>query len=133
VAEESFFGFPAWSTKHFGKIITPRFYFISHIFLVAIVIIASIGPFMFKSASIILPFTVLVVLFVNGLFHLLTTFIFREYSPGVVTSLFIYFPFAIFFWNRCGQSLSLTEIYLGSGLGTAISLLVVASLFLDAL
>src|SRR5215216_3637028 len=88
VAEE-FPSFPAWATRHFG--VTSRAWYVySHIPLIAGIIAVSalaesrpgtIWPLLATAGQCTLA--------TNGLFHLVTTFLFREYSPGVIGGLWL--------------------------------------------
>lgn len=83
VLEEYFFGFPEWAIKHFGPITTRSFFIASHIPIFGIVIYLSLrayGP-KAKSRDIWLALCVQTVLVTNGIFHCITTLLFREYSP----------------------------------------------------
>jgi hypothetical protein len=49
------------------------------------------------------------VLFLNGLFHVGATLRFGEYSPGVVTSLVLYFPLTLYLARRLVREQQLTR------------------------
>lgn len=130
--EEYFFGFPEWASSHFGPITTRSFYVTSHIPIFAVVIY-----FGFKASKadprtpfIWLALVAQVVLLTNGLFHCMTTILFQEYSPGIVTSILCYFPFSIILyrWIFRERMLSTAQLLSAAFVGTAVSLLVVYSL-----
>ena len=132
VLEEYLLGFPEWASRHFGSITTVSFFILSHIPLIAIVIFAStIGakgkP---KSSQLVLGFIIQTVLFTNGLFHVVTSFMFDEISPGTFTSVAIYFPFSMYFYHYLvsKQQLSIRQFIIGFSIGSFISTLVILSL-----
>jgi hypothetical protein len=69
---------------------------------------------------------------INALFHITTTFLFREYSPGVVTGVLLSLPATGYILNRIVGADLLTPLQLASALalGTGISAAIVASLWL---
>jgi hypothetical protein len=69
----------------------------------------------------------------NGVFHVATTLLFREYSPGVVTGAGLYLPFTVYFLHRVLADRHLTTAQAAAGClaGTAVSALWIASLWLD--
>jgi len=130
---EEFPRFPAWATRHFG--VTSRPYYVySHIPLVAGVITAShLGATGgARSAGVLLATMVQWVLFTNGLFHLVTTFLSREYSPGLVTGTLLFFPATAYVLDRTARGALLSSAQLGGALalGTVLGALVIASLWL---
>ena len=92
--EEIAFGFPAWATAHFGS--TTLFFFIQH--HVPLFILAFVSSYFAakKNGSVfwrVLTTAWQVQFVVNGLFHVITTIVFKEYSPGVITGLLLFLPF----------------------------------------
>src|SRR5581483_9494486 len=73
------------------------------------------------------------VLVTNGLFHLVATVRFREYSPGVITGTLLFLPAGAYVVVRtiAGHLLSLSQLVVALGLGTLFGALVIASLWLD--
>lgn len=126
------FGFPEWAVRHFGPITTRKFYFLSHVPMFVAVPIVSLGAALFPGvdAFLFLWVVALIVVFTNGIFHLGTTFLFKEYSPGVVTSLIFTFPFGWLCYANVVSDLRFgrTELLLAAIVGCAISGLVVYSL-----
>lgn len=123
VAEE-YKGFPAWATRHFGA--TSRAYFVySHLPLIAANAVVCGLATRGSSTAVLLCIAVQWVLFTNGRFHLVTTFLFREYSPGVVTGTLLFFPATWFLLSRTS-----TPLGLPIALGTVASSLIIASLWL---
>ncbi|MGE3974175.1 MAG: HXXEE domain-containing protein [Bdellovibrionales bacterium] len=129
--EEWLGGFPEWATRHFGGITTRKFYFLSHVPIFAVVFYFS-GTFhqLQNPTEMLLALIVLFILFTNGIFHLITTIWFREYSPGVITSLLCYFPFTILVCYQllAENVLNASQLLLALLLGSIISLFVIYSL-----
>ena len=130
---EEFPRFPAWASRHFGHTSRPYFVY-SHIPLIgadlAISFFASTGPA--GSIAAFLATGAQWVLVTNGLFHLTTTFLFREYSPGVVTGTFLFFPASAYFFLRTWREglLDPSQLAWAIALGTLAGAAVIASLWL---
>ena len=131
IAEEAP-AFPAWVSHHFGTT-TPGFYALSHIPLLA-------GAFYVARRAaapgagarwVWLSVAVQVGLAGNGLFHLATTILFREYSPGVITGVVLYMPFTAYLLTRAMALLPASRIATASLAGGAAALVLIASLWLD--
>src|SRR3989442_11756638 len=131
---EEFPGFPEWATRHFGTT-TTGFYILSHIPLLtgAFFIVYRSSKDQKNGAWIFLAVLVQWALFVNGLFHLTTTLVFREYSPGVVTALVLYVPFTVYFLKRVIRDgyLSHKQVVISCVGGTVLTALIIGSLWLD--
>ncbi len=128
--EEWKFGFPEWAVKHFGSITTRKFYLLSHILLMFVVLTVSLMADQ-ESGTLVSRFgwvMVLTVIFTNGLFHMASTLIFREYSPGLVTSMFVTTPYAYFGYNQIVGEFNIFHLTSSVGLGILISTLIVYSL-----
>ena len=85
--------FSAWATRHFGA--TSRAWYVySHIVLVAIAVPVCLwaGNASSQGWWRILGTALMITLAMNGVFHVVTTFMFREYSPGVLTGTLLFFP-----------------------------------------
>ena len=125
--------FPAWATRHFGATST-AWYVYSHVLLVAIVIAVCLWA---ESASPqtwgrILGTSVMTTLALNGVFHLVTTFLFREYSPGVITGTVLFFPATGYLLLMTVRESLLTTTQIGTAvvIGTVVQFAVIASLYL---
>ena len=126
---EEYPGFPAWATRHFG--VTSRAWYVySHVVLVAGM--AALGwlaegaaP---NSVGLLLVVAIQVSLAGNAIFHLATTALFREYSPGVVTGTALFLPATALVVRDAAQ----TSGQLGTAviLGVVSQVLVIASLWL---
>jgi hypothetical protein len=130
---EEFPRFPAWATRHFGATSRP-YYVYSHIPLIASVVTTSLLASTSPPGTVwpLLATAGQWVLFTNGLFHLVTTILFREYSPGVVTGTLLFFPATAYVLDRTvrGDLLTPAQIGLALALGTLAGALVIASLWL---
>jgi Protein of unknown function with HXXEE motif len=68
----------------------------------------------------------------NGGFHAVTTFLFREYSPGVVTGTLLFFPATgyLLFLTARDSLLTTMQIVEAVVIGAAVQVAVIASLYL---
>lgn len=128
--EEWAFGFPDWARRHFGPITTHKFYVLSHFFLFAIVLSVSIGAAndMNSIGFMFFWFASLAVMTTNGIFHVSTSIYFKEYSPGVVSSLFFTFPFSCISYLRLSADLPAHTLAWASAAGAVVSIFFVHSL-----
>lgn len=126
--------FPRWATKHFGTT-TTQFYLASHAVLVPALVGASARGALRPSdaRAAFGATTVSTGLGVNAIFHIATTALFREYSPGVVTGAVGMLPAAAYTLYRTKRSGILgDEQIVGAVLaGTAITTAVVGSLCIN--
>jgi hypothetical protein len=133
VAEE-FPRFPAWATRHFG-VTTRAYYVYSHIPLIVAIVAISVGAVYAPAGSfwIFLSAVAQVILFTNGVFHLATTVLFREYSPGVVTGTVLFFPATYMFMQRtiADALLTPTSLVAAAVLGAILGAAIIGSLWLD--
>jgi hypothetical protein len=125
--------FPAWATRHFGA--TSRAYFVySHIVMVPAVVVVSVQA---QAAAPRTTWPMVAVAFMwvlgtNALFHIATTVLFREYSPGLVTGVLLAIPATGYLVLRVRAMELLTGQQLAAALviGTVVSGLVICSLWL---
>lgn len=127
--------FPRWATKHFGTTST-RFYVVSHALVVVPAVIMPAVHATRHPASTGAAFSSVAVaagLGFNGIFHLATTALFREYSPGVFTGVFALLPAATHTIASARRDGMLTQQQLGAAVvvGAAGCAAAVASLYLD--
>ena len=131
VIEEYFFGFSDWATRYFGTT-TQNWYILSHIIL--FIIIGIIAFYVYKGfkVGVFWALVLQVILFTNGLFHIFTTFFWRQYAPGVITQIIV-IPVTYFVFRMIRQSdaLSKKEILYSTITGCVISALIILSLYID--
>lgn len=102
ITEEFLFpgGFMIWYRNYkpaIAKSITPRFLIIINVLLFAI----CFNPIMLglTSGGIVWWLSIVSILLVNSYFHIKGMIVLKRYSPGVITSIFIYIPLAIYgYW-----------------------------------
>lgn len=131
VGEEYFAGFPQWASSHFGQT-TQNFFLISHIPIsISVVAICYLAG----KTKIYSLFGVVLssLLLVNGLFHLVSSVAFKEYSPGVLTGITFYTVtyWHVVRWSENEGQLSKIKILKASCIGAFISILIVGSLYID--
>jgi Protein of unknown function with HXXEE motif len=125
--------FPAWATRHFGATST-AWYVYSHILLVAVATAVCLwaenaAP---QTWGRILGTTLMITLALNGVFHVVTTFLFREYSPGVITGIVLFFPATGYLLLMTVRESLLTTTQIGAAvvIGAVVQFAVIASLYL---
>jgi Protein of unknown function with HXXEE motif len=125
--------FPEWATRHFGTTSRP-WYVYSHIPLIAAVLGISFLAATAPAATLfpLLATAVQCALATNAVFHVATTFIFREYSPGVVTAVLIFVPGTAYLVDRTVREglLTLPQVAVAVAIGTVVGIAVIASLWL---
>ena len=119
--EETVFGFTIWREKYLHASQTlpiPVFFAILMAVYLVYIIIHNLWPN--KVTAWFVLVVILAMQFHNGIYHLVGTIYFGEYSPGLVTGLIIYIPLScLFFYKACKEELinktsgTLTLIYAG--------------------
>ena len=68
----------------------------------------------------------------NALFHIVTTIVYKEYSPGLLTAITLSLPSTIFFFHQMylGSRLTMFELSVSLIAGTIIGASAIGSLFL---
>lgn len=131
VIEELAFGFPEWATQHFGT--TSRsWYVLSHILLAFPLLWVALHLYRGNRVGILGSWIVQTVVVTNGLFHVITTFMFREYSPGVISQILLipisYYVFRALYRSRAVRG---NDLLFASVIGCVISLAFIVSLLTD--
>lgn len=131
-AEEFVTGFPEWATRYFGTT-TAEFYVLSHIVLLLLVGLACLLAFRTKRTLWqFIALAIQVELTINALFHIVTTFIFHQFSPGLISSLLVVGGSILFFQNVLREKPLTPKFTAGAcGVGITTAALVIASLWLD--
>lgn len=134
VAEEWLGGFPDWATRHFGTT-SPRWFVVSHVPLVLamIAISARASARGARSRWVWLAAALMVGLFGNAVFHVVTSALFDEYSPGLVTAALLFAPATPIVIKHAAADGALTTAGIAAAcvVGALGSGLVVLSLMVD--
>lgn len=133
-AEELAFDFPAWATRSFGTTSLPFFIYHHILLFVGLVICSYLAKRPSKQNTWRVLATAWQVQFaVNGAFHLVTTVLFKEYAPGVITGTVVIWPLTYYFFKQTLHRKLLSKSQVKSALivGILIAALVIASLWLD--
>jgi len=125
--------FPAWATRHFRA--TSRAWFVySHIVLLAIALTISAQAHAAepRTAWPMLAVALQWVLGSNALFHIITTILFKEYSPGLVTAVLFSIPATAYMSTQVIALKLLTpaQLLAAGGLGLVSNVLGIATLWL---
>ncbi len=85
-----------------------------------------------QSTYPLLATAVVCVIAVNAVFHIVATWKFREYSPGVVTGTLLFLPVTGFVLRRtiANALLTSTQLVIAAVLGVVVGLAIVLSLWL---
>jgi len=84
----------------------------------------------FGGAWVILPLSICWVFVTNGFWHVLGTAMFKEYSPGLMTSpLYWIIMYFIVRYNLLQGTVSLSNFIIATVIGTIITILMIGSLF----
>lgn len=133
-AEEIAFGFPAWASDHFGS--TTMYFFMQHhipLFILGFVssyyAVKRNGPIFWR----VLATAWQVQFLVNGIFHIVMTIAFKEYSPGVVTGALLFLPFTYYFIVEVWRAKYLTpsQFKIAFLVGPIVAFAAIASLWLE--
>lgn len=134
IAEEGAAGFPAWATAHFGTT-TPGFYALSHIPLVAAAahVARQAARHDASAGWLAAGVAIQAALAANGIFHIGSTLLFQQYSPGLITGGGLYVPFTIFFLRRASRDERIrpAQVVIACAVGVSVAVLLTASLALD--
>lgn len=131
--DEIITNFPDWATRHFGTTTMPFFVY-THILLLILVAAVSYLAWSGKHAAWkVLAATIQVQYAFNGLFHLFSSVIFKELTPGLATASLLSLPLTYVFFSRLIKTKSLTEkkIILSLICGLLLSVGIVASLWIN--
>lgn len=132
--EELFFGFPSWATKNFGTT-TLEWYLISHAIIIPPMLFVLLKAQKNKRESkwVLPAISIQTLAFTNGLFHLITAILFQEYSPGVISSILVTFPFSCWFYRKIFSFNFLPKKRIVKFIlaGCVTSILIIVSLYLN--
>jgi hypothetical protein len=131
VIEEYFLGFSGWATRHFGTT-SQDWYVLSHVVLFIIIGIIAFYTYKGFKSGLFWALALQVIIFTNGLFHIFTTVLWKEYSPGVIAQIVV-IPITYIVFRMIHQSgaLSKKEILYSTITGCIISALIILSLYID--
>jgi hypothetical protein len=128
-------GFAAWATRHFNPMTTHK-HAIIQVFMILLLLVASYKASVagYNGGWVVLAAAFQVHIGLNALFHVATTVIFQEYSPGMLTAVTVSIPATLFFFMHVCQDHRLTgiELTIALILGTAIAAAAVGTLFLKS-
>jgi len=99
-ADEWMFGLPAWCTRHFAPLPGPFWVNMMTLLTVPMIVLgwrasrpsAGSGVRLFCAGVQMLFFS-------NAFFHLITTFVFGEYSLGTATAVLLFLPLSLLVWR----------------------------------
>ena len=99
-ADEWMFGLPAWCTRHFEPLPGP-FWIMMMTVLTVLMIMLGWTASRPSAGSAIRLFCagVQMLFFSNAFFHLITTFVFGEYSPGTASVVILSLPLSVLVWR----------------------------------
>lgn len=129
--DEYVFDFPRWSTEHFGTM-SKSYYLFSHAIIVFIIGLIIWGIKKGSKVAIFLALSAQTVFFTNGIFHIITSLLWSQHSPGLISQIII-LPASIIAYKMIHDSrvLSQKQIIYSLILGTVVSVLIILSLYLN--
>ncbi|WP_107840122.1 HXXEE domain-containing protein [Metasolibacillus meyeri] len=125
--------FSKWATRHFAPMSTYKHVIIQiGMILLLLVISYKASTSGYHGIWVILAAAFQLHIGINAIFHVVTTIMYKEYSPGLLTAATLSFPSTIFFFNQIHLENRLTMIELTVSLiiGTIIGISAIATLFL---
>lgn len=123
-------GFINMVKKHFWPEYNGKMFFWFNVFLHLTNILCIILYEIFGGDWVILPLTMSWVFVTNGFWHILGTALFKEYSPGLMTSpLYWIIMYFIVRYNFLPGYISPTNFIISTIIGTIITILMIGSLF----
>ena len=132
--EELLFDFPGWATSHFGTTTYPFFIYHHILLFIGLLLSANLArkPTE-KNIWRVVTSAWQIQFAINGAFHLASTFIFKEYAPGVITGTIIIWPLTYYFFkqSRHKKLINTSQLRWSLLIGICIAAVVVASLWLD--
>jgi len=124
--------FPAWATLRFGTT-TPLWFVLSHIPILATAFWISRRASHEPTNRVALWWLLAlqVALVANGVFHVVASIGFREYSPGLVSSVLIYTPMSIWLVPPLVRLLGVSAGRRAALMGCLLAVIATGTLFLD--
>ena len=120
-ADEWMFGLPTWCTRHFETL--PGSFWISMMTVLTVPIImlgwmasrqsAGSGIRLFCAGVQMLFFS-------NAFFHLITTYVFGEYSPGTATGVVLFLPLSLLLWRAVLREHEVTKSSFATALAAGL-------------
>jgi hypothetical protein len=110
-ADEWLFGLPDWCTGHFAP--APESFWVPMMFVVTVPM--SLLGWMASRPSAgsgirLVCAGVQMLFFSNAFFHLITTVVFGEYSPGTASAVVLFLPLSFFLWRAVLREPGVTKI-----------------------
>jgi hypothetical protein len=126
-------GFSKWATRHFAPMSTYKHVITQVCMILAVLLVSykasTIG---YHGSWVVLAAAFQLHIGLNAVFHVVTTILYKEYSPGLLTAITLSIPSTIFFFNQMCLDGRLTTIELSVSLlaGTIIGTSAIGALFL---
>jgi hypothetical protein len=118
-ADEAMFGLPGWCTKHFAPLPADFWYGAMSVVAVATIVLGWAGSRRSAGPGIrLLCAGVQMLFFANALFHLITTFVFGEYSPGTASGLVLMTPISFLLWKAVRRQPGVGNVHFVTALVT---------------
>lgn len=126
-------GFSKWATRHFAPMSTYKHVNTQVCIILLVLLVSYKASFIgYNGIWIMLAVAFQLHLGINSLFHLITTVLYKEYSPGLLTAITLSLPSTIFFFHQMylGSRLTIIELAVSLILGTIIGVSAIGTLFL---
>lgn len=116
-ADEWYFGFPAWATRHFAPL--PDRFWVGMMTVVTVPMVAlgwaASRPRAGRGTRLVCA-AVQMIFFSNAFFHLTTTFVFGEYSPGTASAALLFLPLSPLIWRAARREPEVTGAWFAAAL-----------------
>jgi hypothetical protein len=126
-------GFAKWATRHFAPMSTYKHVLIQ-VFMILLVLLVSYkaSTIGYNGIWVIAAAAFQLHIGINALFHVVTTLLYKEYSPGLLTAVTLSLPSTVFFFHQIysGSRLTTTELAVALIAGTIIGASAIGTLFL---
>lgn len=126
-------GFSKWATRHIAPMSTFKHVNVQVCIILLVLLVSykasTIG---YNSIWVMLAAAFQIHIGINALFHVVTTLLYKEYSPGLLTAITLMLPSTIFFFHQMylGSRLTMIELTVSLIAGTIIGASAIGSLFL---
>lgn len=126
-------GFSRWATRHFAPMSTYKHVIIQVGMILAVLLVSYKASMTgYHGIWVILAAAFQLHIGINAVFHVVTTLLYKEYSPGLLTAATLSIPSTVFFFNEIcsGGRVSTAELIISICLGIIIGASAIGTLFL---
>lgn len=126
-------GFSKWATRHFAPMSSYKHVVIQACIILLVLLVSYKASLIgYNGIWVVLAAAFQLHIGINALFHIVTTIVYKEYSPGLLTAVTLSLPSTIYFFHQIYSENRLTTLELTVSLivGTVIGASAIGTLFL---